>query len=215
MVTTVSTFIWIGTNFILYAVPSITTILICYTFHTLGYLISDYTKQVSRCLNDVSKESISFRRLTITQRLLSNAVIDMDKLLSPATMCLLGSFVSQVLVITSVLTYSGDLISKITAGFIGFSQFMALIALVVLAARVQERFVQIEEVILDSAVFGRGTFNYTSAAINHIALSQLMASLANKTHMTAMSTFKIERSLILTIICTFITYSVLLTQILQ
>ncbi|KAG8193194.1 hypothetical protein JTE90_005544 [Oedothorax gibbosus] len=200
----------------MYVVPPLATIMLCYIFYTLGSLVSDYKTEVTRRYPNSSFTASNYKQLTISLRRLSKAITDMDKIISPATMILLASFVFQILLFTSVLhQQSNNMFHQISAGFLTVSLLVALTTVVVLAARVQEKVSEMEDALLDVAISDEQSFSDNCTRLDQISFSQVMATLANKTHMTAMSVFKIEKSLIITLLCAFITYSVLLNQILS
>lgn len=213
---TASAFIWTGKHLILFVIPSLTVFLLCHIFHTLGSLMSDYKKEITgRYFNSVLKSN-NIRKLAVTLRQLSTAVTEMDKKISPATMYLLCIFVSHILMLTSALSKnSSDMFNKILASFLVVTLLIALFAVIVLGARIEEIFSEIEKVILDATLPGESIFADISIGINRIELYQTTNILVGKTHMTAMGVFKIERSVILTLLCAFVSYSVLLTQVLN
>lgn len=213
---TASAFIWTGKHLILFVIPSLTVVLLCYIFHTLGCLMSDYRKEIiDRHFNSILNSN-DIRQLAKTVRQLSTAVTEMDKKISPATMYLLCIFVSHTLMLTEVLSKDTEnAFHKIQAGFLIVSVLIALFAVIGLGARIQEIFSEIEKVILDVTVSSESTSTDVSIGMNRIEFYQTTNILVGKTHMTAMGVFKIERSVILTLLCAFVSYSVLLTQVLN
>lgn len=208
--------IWLGENLILFVVPFMTTVLLCYVYHSLGNLISDYKNEVQIRHYNTTLTQNSIRRLVADLRNISITVTGVDKEISPATMLLLSSFVSQILLFTSTLSKgSVNLFQKIMVSCLVVLLLAALFVTVILAAQIRERFIEIKDIVSDSAVSRECIFNDVSLGVNHIALQQMIDGLVSKTHMTAMGVFKIEKSIILTVLCAFISYSALLTQVLN
>ncbi|KAG8193195.1 hypothetical protein JTE90_005545 [Oedothorax gibbosus] len=132
--------------------------MLCYFFYTLGSLISDYKNEVPWLHPNSGFTASSFKQITINLRRLSKAIIDMDRIISPATMILLGSFVFQILMTTSALHQQpSDLLHKILAGLLTVSLLVALttvVAVVVLAARVQENVSEMDDALVVGFIIG-------------------------------------------------------------
>ncbi|GFT51239.1 hypothetical protein NPIL_23681 [Nephila pilipes] len=88
-----------------------------------------------------------------------------------------------------------------------------LILLVILGSRIHERFAEIKELVLTAPVLNERILYEMPSGINHIALCHIVESLSDKAFMTAMGVIKIEKSVILSILCAFLSYSVLITQV--
>ncbi|GFS41034.1 hypothetical protein NPIL_546711 [Nephila pilipes] len=103
--------------------------------------------------------------------------------------------------------------------YITFSMYLVitlvpkLILLVILGSRIHERFAEIKELVLTAPVLNERILYETPSGINHIALCHIVESLSDKAFMTAMGVIKIEKNVILSILCAFISYSVLITQV--
>ncbi|GFT29501.1 hypothetical protein NPIL_605371 [Nephila pilipes] len=145
---------------------------------------------------------------------LSISIVKIDRAISPLAFYLLCSFLFQIMELTTVFLNENVPFWIIIFGtYIVITLIPKLFLLVILGSRIHERFAEIKELVLTAPVLIDRILYEMPSGINHIALCQIVESLSDKAVMTAMGVIKIEKRVILSILCAFISYTVLITQV--
>ncbi|GFR15406.1 hypothetical protein TNCT_124681 [Trichonephila clavata] len=189
-------------------------VLICSIYQKLGCFIADSKKELITHKSEVSLTPKVCHNFAKTVDILSTSVIRIDSIISPLSFYSLCLFLFQVLKATSLFMRSTfkpwDSILGIC---ILITLIPKLILLVMLGSRIHERFAEIKALVLKAPVLNERIWNETPSGINHITLCQIVDSMSENSFMTAMGVIKIEKSVILSILCAFISYSVLIIQV--
>lgn len=96
--------------------------------------------------------------------------------------------------------------------FLGVSVSIALLFLVGLASRIPDSFSQLKNIILTSANLRHKLFSGKAEAISYVGLVQILSDLADNFYVTALGCIKIEKSIISTMLCAFVTYGAIMNQ---
>ncbi|GFT51235.1 hypothetical protein NPIL_23661 [Nephila pilipes] len=172
-------------NILLFTEQDLTVVLVCFVYYHLGCFISDLKRDLAA----------SYSTLNLIPKTIHN-------------------FATMIVELTAIFMKEHDILWRIIFGiYIVITLIPKLILLVILGSRIHERFVEIKELVLTAPVLNERILYEMPSGINHIALCQIVESLSDKAFMTAMGVIKIEKSVILSILCAFISYSVLITQV--
>ncbi|GFS41037.1 hypothetical protein NPIL_546701 [Nephila pilipes] len=201
-------------NILLFTLQDLTVILVCFVYHKLGCFISDSKRDLTAGYSEANPTPNIIHNFATKINVLSTSIIKIDRAISPLTFYLLCLFLSQIMELTAIfLNAFGILWHTIFAVFLIITLILKLILLVILGSRIHERFAEIKELVLTAPVVNEGILYEMPSGINHIALCHIVESLSDKLFMTAMGIIKIEKGVILSILCAFISYSVLITQV--
>ncbi|GFT29508.1 hypothetical protein NPIL_605401 [Nephila pilipes] len=188
--------------------------LICSVYRKLDCFISDFKRYLTASYFAGNPTPKTIHNFATKVNLLSASIIKIDRAISPLAFYLLCLFLFQTLEIATVFSKE-----NLPFWYITFSMYLVitlvpkLILLVILGSRIHERFAEIKELVLTAPVLNDRILYETPSGINHIALCHIVESLSDKAFMTAMGVIKIEKNVILSILCAFISYSVLITQV--
>ncbi|GFT48676.1 hypothetical protein NPIL_399181, partial [Nephila pilipes] len=178
--------------------------------------ISDSKRDLSASYSEANPTPELIHNFATKANLLSASIIKIDHAISPLAFYLLCLFLSQIMELTAMFLKGYGILWSILFGvYLVITLIPKLILLVILGSRIHERFVEIKELVLNAPVLNERILYEMPSGINHIALCQIVESLSDKAFMTAMGVIKIEKSVILSILCAFISYSVLITQVFQ
>ncbi|GFY56567.1 hypothetical protein TNIN_141391 [Trichonephila inaurata madagascariensis] len=178
-------------------------------------MITDCKHHLTDCYRDAKLTVKSIHNSATELKQLSIAAEKIEKVMSPIAFCLLCLFLFQTLLVTTLLLMGNIIFYKAFGTFIGITLFLKLCLIAVLGSQIHEKFLELKNIIASAPAIKENIFNETETTLNHIALSQMAGSLTKNIHMTALGSIKIRKSVVFSFICAFITYSVLLLQVLN
>ncbi|GFS41031.1 hypothetical protein NPIL_546721 [Nephila pilipes] len=201
-------------NILLFTGQDLAVVLVCFVYYKLGCNISDFKRDLTASYSAEIPTPKIIHSLITKVNLLLASVIKIDRAISPLAFYLLCLFLFQIMELTAIFLKARGILWHIIFGtYLIITLIAKLILLVFLGSRIHERFAEIKELVLTAPVVNEGILYEMPSGINHIALCQIVESLSDKVVMTAMGVIKIEKSVILSVLCAFISYSVLITQV--
>ncbi|GFR16452.1 hypothetical protein TNCT_681491 [Trichonephila clavata] len=202
------------TNILLFTGQDLAVVLICSFYQKLGCFISDCQRVLAAAYSEETPTPKIIHNFSTTVNLLSTSILKIDRVLSPLAFYLLCLFLFQILELTTIFMRDEIIFWHVMfGGLLVITLIPKLILLVMLGSRIHERFAEIKELVLKAPILNERILYEMPSGINHIALFQLVDSLSDSAFMTAMGIIKIEKSVILSVLCAFISYSVLITQV--
>ncbi|GFU06326.1 hypothetical protein NPIL_200481 [Nephila pilipes] len=209
-----SGFIIVVNNILLFTGQDLAVVLVCFAYYKLGSFISDTKRDLTSSYSAEILTPKITHNFTTKVNVLSTSIIKVDSAISPLAFYLLSLFLFQIMELTAIfLTANGILWHIIFGIHLVVTLMLKLILLVILGSRIHERFAEIKELVLTAPVLNERILYEMPSGINHIALCHIVESLSDKAFMTAMGVIKIEKNVILSILCAFLSYSVLITQV--
>ncbi|KAF8791430.1 hypothetical protein HNY73_006295 [Argiope bruennichi] len=203
-------------HIILFTGQDLAVVLICCIYHNLECMISDCKKELTSVYYNSRLTPEVMHNLASNLQQLSSVISKTDQIISPIAFNLLCTFLFQILVLTALLLKTSVIVwHLITGTCLGTALLFKVCILVIFGSRINERFCEIRTVISSYPAFQEGVLTDISAAVNHIALSQMVQTAAENAQMTAMGVISIRKSVILSVVCGFVSYSVLLYQVFE
>ncbi|GFV55958.1 hypothetical protein TNCV_7561 [Trichonephila clavipes] len=201
-------------NILLFTGQDLAVVLICSVYQKLGCFISDSQRILIASYSEATPTPKTIHNFATTLNLLSTSVLKIDRILSPLAFHLLCLFLFQILELTTIFMKDKIIFWHVMFGaLLVITLIPKVILFVMLGSRIHERFTEIKAFVLTAPVSNERMLYEMPSGINHIALCQLVDSLSDNAFMTAMGVIKIEKSVILSLLCAFISYSVLITQV--
>ncbi|KAF8770060.1 hypothetical protein HNY73_017631 [Argiope bruennichi] len=201
-------------NFLLFTGQELAVVLICCIYHNLECAISDCKRQFAIVYHNSKLTPQVMCTLSSKLHHLASIISKTDQIVSPIAFNLLCAFLFQILVLTSLLTRESVILWHLFAGtYLGIALLFKVYIVVIFGSRINERFCDIRKVAASFPAFQTVIISEASSVVNHIALSQMVQILAENAQMTGLGIINIRKSVILSVICGFISYSVLLYQV--
>lgn len=192
--------------------PGITFLFLCITYYELERFISDIKLRISTII----RYGVGARQLDECANLLcksSEIVRKLDKVFSPLMFYLIGSFIIQIMVLITLSVQQLENIYKAVSATLGFGVISGLVVIVEFASQIPKRYKEIKTIIVTSACLRKELFSGKPDDIGFAGLSQIMNELNSTFYMTVMGVVKIEKSLIITLLCALISYGIVLYQV--
>lgn len=202
---------WLGL-----AVPCLTLVMLCIVYKELENIISSAKSKLVLIITNNSVSSSKLEEFISHICKVAAIVQNIDSTFSCLLFCLISTFMLQIMVLISIAfgSFTKDLpVSSILIG--GTLIISALITVVVFASLIPERFSEIKILIATSSSLRKEVFSKKSQDISFIVLSNIMNELTPVFYMSALGTVKIDKSVIITILCALLSYGVIFYQFIE
>lgn len=203
-------------NYIEIFTPGLTFMMLCLFYKELDSLLIDTKENI---LVSVSKYPIDSDKISESSDILckmANIVSKVDSRISKPLFYLLILYILQVMAFITVFAdrYPG-FIQTIAFTLISVNVIFGICAVGVLTSRIPERYSEIKTLIISSKIVRNEIAQGQSSAVALAGFGQLLHELTNSFHATAIGAFWMDKSVVITILCSFITYGVLIFQTFQ
>lgn len=203
-------------NFIELQTPALTAMILC----VLYQMLADFMKKIRLHIDNIIKTQNSItEQLTECTQLLSeacNIVSRVDKGMSTPLFYLILIHVLQIMALISIFaTRDPEVVSSVIFFFIAANSILSLLFVVNLASKVSEIFTDVKTTIMISDFVKKGTYSGQPEAIGVIGFGNILNEMTNSFQITALGAVKINKTLIITILCSLVSYGIILFQIFE
>ena len=204
-------------NWIIFVVPYMAIILLSFIYYELGNVVyglktkildtmnaqfSDDLLQMNRCCYFLSKTMQTVRRI--------------DGVLTTPMFYVLSFLLIQIMALISIVTKDDKNTPLIVVSlFLAWGVFISLIFIVGLASRIPDNFSGLKNTILTSSIVRQKIMSGKTESISYIGFVQALDNHTENFYVTAMGCIKIEKTVILTMLCAFVSYGVMLNQMIS
>lgn len=202
-------------NWIEFITPGLSFVLISWIYHDLGNIMNSLKSKVKRVVNDAKSDLQQINHCVYVLSKTSNTFKQINDALTMPVFYLMSLLMIQSLVIITQLSkQSLDIEMLFIVIFIQTGVFMAFFILVGMASRISEDYSDLKNILVTSDLVRKKLFTGKPEATGYLGLLHVSNALTSNFTMTAMGALKIEKSVIITMLCGFISYGVILSQML-
>lgn len=201
-------------NLTLFVVPGMAIILLIFVYYELGNLVYGLKTKISKIMaselsHDLSQIKICAYYISKT----SQIVHKVDCVLTLPMFYVLSLFIIEIMVLIAISCKHVSNVPPIAVSvFLGFGVSVALIFIVGLASRIPDNFAQLKNIILTSHNIQQKILSGKTEAISYVGLVQLLGDLTETFYVTALGSIKIRKTVILSMLCAFVTYGAMISQ---
>lgn len=201
-------------NFLELQIPALTTMILCILYK----MLADFMKRVRfRIDNIIKTQDGTAKQLTECTQLLSeacNIVSKVEKEMSVPLFYLITIHVLQIMALISIFaSRDPEIVASVIFFFIAANSILSLLFVVNLASKVSDIFTAVKTNIIISDFAKKGIYSELPEAIGIIGLGIVMNEMVNSFQITAFGAVKMNKALIITILCSFVSYGIILFQI--
>lgn len=194
----------------------LTFVLLCLVYIELQWLVTLSGTEISTLF---SKPNFDSKLIDACSDLLckaSNIASAVDNEFSPFLFYMIFLYILQIMAFISIFAIRNPgVLQSITFVFLTLHAVICICVVCFLASRVSERYKEIKEIIMTSTVVRKEISLGKSGAVSIIGLRQILEEITHNFSVTAMRAVQVDRMGILTILCSIITYGVILYQMFQ
>lgn len=188
-------------------------ILLYFIYRELLITVSRVKNKIKEMASRFSEDLRLARKCEMLLFKASETVRKVDAAFSTVLFYMISILIIQEMVIITFFALElDDSALKLLAVIIGSGVVLALCALILIASRIPKTYSKVKHIILSSYVMRDGTLPIQAHDAVYLGLVQVASELAESFCITAMDVVKIDKSTIITILCGFISYGVILYQ---
>lgn len=203
-------------NWILILIPGLTFVLISFIYYELGKLMHSVLIEMKKTVNKSNDDWQLANHCAYLLCKASNIVAQINEMLTMPLFYLISLFMIQGMVFTTVLAkQSLDTVMLFTLLPVQTGAIFSFLTLIILASRISEIYSKIKNTILTAESVRLKLFAEKTQASSYVGLLQMANGLTDNFSITAMGTIRIEKGTIISVFCAFISYSIILSQMVQ
>lgn len=201
-------------NLTLFVVPGMVITLLIFVYYELGNLVYGLKTKISKIMaSELSHDLSQIKKCAYYISKTSQIVHKVDCVLTLPMFYVLSLFIIEIMVLIAITCKHVSNITPIAFSvYLGFGVSVALIFIVGLASRIPDNFAQLKNIILTSHNIQQKILSGQTEAISYVGLVQLLDDLTETFYVTALSSIKIKKTVILSMLCAFITYGAMIFQ---
>ena len=201
-------------NCMLSIVPHMAIILLSFVYYELGNLVHELKMETKNTMNmQFSDDLLLVKGYCCSLSKTMHIVQQVDCVLTMPMFYLLSFLLTQIMIIVSLVTLDPkNILITAFSLFLGCGVCTSLLFIAGLASRIPGNFSGLKNIILTSSAVQEKMMSGKNEAISYVGLIQMFDKCTENFHVTAMGCLKIEKSVILCMLCAFVSYSVILNQ---
>lgn len=201
-------------NLTLFVVPGMAITLLIFVYYNLGNLVYGLKTKIFKIMaSEFSHDLSQIKKCTYYISKTSQIVHKVDSVLTLPMFYVLSLFIIEIMVIIVIACKNVPKVPPTAVlVFLGFGVSVALIFIVGLASRISDNFAQLKNIILTSHNMQQKILSGKTEAISYVGLVQLLDDLTETFYVTALGSIKIRKTVILSMLCAFVTYGAMISQ---